>query len=174
MPSSDSKQHHLSTHAYSANFYYSNQWSLLMALYSQAASQGDFSSSADATPHVLKFEIPTTSGGKPDDDSSSASSASTMTKVYVRLILSVPLSTGAKVVRIASLPVSAPALDIDADAAPASGSSPDAAKPDADKPADGDAAKPDTDTPADGDTGAPAADATSDDGSAGAGDDSTS
>ena len=164
MPASDSKQHHLSTHAYSANFYYSNQWALLMALYAQAAGQGDFSSSADATPHVLKFEIPTATGGKPEDDSSSTSAASSMTKVFVRIILSVPLSTGAKVARLSALPVAAPALDIDEDAAPATGSSPEGGKPEEDKPA-GDKAAEDTsggDAAKDGKGDAPSGDTSGD------------
>ncbi len=118
MPTSDHRQTNLSTHAYSANFYFNNQWSLLMALYSHAANQGDFSASSDTSPHVLRFEVPTVEGNRADDDAM-MSPAAHLARVYVRLSVSVPLVSGPKVIRIKPLPLMAPPLDINLDAAPA-------------------------------------------------------
>jgi hypothetical protein len=89
-----------------------------MALYSHAANQGDFSASSDTSPHVLRFEVPTVEGNRADDDAM-MSPAAHLARVYVRLSVSVPLVSGPKVIRIKPLPLMAPPLDINLDAAPA-------------------------------------------------------
>jgi type VI secretion system protein ImpL len=110
LPSSDPRQPVLSAHGYAANFYFSNQWSLFMALFSHAAQQGDFDSNGDTAPHVLRFDIPVTENTP--DGSFPTSAATKPTRLFARLTVAVPDQGGNKAVKISSFPIFAPSLEV--------------------------------------------------------------
>jgi len=110
LPASDPKQPVLSTHGYAANFYFSNQWALFMALFSHAAQQGDFDSNGDTAPHVLRFDIPVTENTQ--DGSFPTSTATKATRLFIRLTVAVPDQSGNKEVKVSSFPIFAPSLDV--------------------------------------------------------------
>ena len=112
LPAADHKQSALSTHGYSAHFYFKNKWALFAMLASHAARPGDLTGNEDHTPHILRFEVPVEHTSD-DAASFSNSSATKESCVFIRLTVSAPSEGDDTPLKITSFPVSAPPMDYD-------------------------------------------------------------